>query len=84
MTIEETYNIHKRINCVFRHFKSKWLCKHGIHNFQIRSKITYMPVTYTPFNPKAKQVETEVQYYTKKLEIYWKCYCCGKEEKFDD
>lgn len=68
MTIEETYNIHKRINCVFRHFKSKWLCKHGIHNFQI----------------KARQVETEALYYTKKLEAYWKCYCCGKEEKMDD
>lgn len=35
MNIEDTYNIHKTINCIFRKFKSKWLCKKGLHNFRI-------------------------------------------------
>ena len=39
MTIEETYNIHKIINCIFPHFKSKCLCKHNKHNYEIHSKI---------------------------------------------
>lgn len=39
MTIKDTYNIHKRINCIFHHFKSKKLCQKGIHNYQLRSRI---------------------------------------------
>ena len=35
MTLEETYNIHKKINCVFLWFKSKHLCKKGLHNYRI-------------------------------------------------
>lgn len=35
MRIEETYNIHKKISCIFPHFKSKWLCKKGKHNYQL-------------------------------------------------
>lgn len=35
MTIKETYNIHKKINCVFPFFKSKFLCKKGLHNYEI-------------------------------------------------
>lgn len=35
MTINETYNIHKIINCMLPHFKSKWLCKREKHNYQI-------------------------------------------------
>jgi ribosomal protein L37AE/L43A len=38
MNIEETYNIHKKINCVFPFFKSKLLCKKGIHNYQLKRK----------------------------------------------
>ena len=35
MDIDETYNIHKKINCVIPFFKSKRLCKKGIHNYRI-------------------------------------------------
>lgn len=38
MTIDETYNIHKKINCVFPFFKSKMLCKKGIHNYRLYRK----------------------------------------------
>ena len=33
--LEETYNIHKVINSIFSFFKSKWLCKKGIHNYRL-------------------------------------------------
>ena len=39
MNIDDTYNIHKKINCVFPHFKSEKLCKKGKHNYQLHSKI---------------------------------------------
>jgi len=35
MNIDDTYNIHKIISCIFPRFKSKWLCKKGKHNYQI-------------------------------------------------
>jgi len=38
VNIEETYNIHKKINCVFKYFKSKYLCNKGIHNYIICPK----------------------------------------------
>lgn len=31
--LEETYNIHKNINSILPFFKSKILCKKGIHNY---------------------------------------------------
>ena len=33
MELDATYNIHKKINCILPFFKSKWLCKKGIHNY---------------------------------------------------
>lgn len=33
MRLEDTYNIHKKINCILPFFKSKKLCKKGIHNY---------------------------------------------------
>ena len=33
MSIEDTYNIHKKINCIFPFFKSKIMCKKGTHNY---------------------------------------------------
>lgn len=44
MSIDETYNIHKKINCVFPFFKSKHLCNKGIHNFRINPKCIGLPI----------------------------------------
>ena len=78
MRIEETYNIHKKINCVFPFFKSKWLCKKGVHNYQIISKIISIPmVSYIERGTKKIS-------YQRVFEKYWKCKCCGKEEKFEN
>ena len=75
MRIEETYNIHKTINCIFPHFKSKFLCKKGKHNYQLHSKtITYEPIIEENGHNKILRVPRE--YVT-----YWKCACCGREEK---
>lgn len=38
MKIDETYNIHKKINCIFPFFKSKLLCKKGLHSYQISNQ----------------------------------------------
>ena len=79
MNIEETYNIHKKINCVFPHFKSKWLCKHNKHNYQLHSRIEIIPEIEKEFDPRAKIITHRVVYYNKIWKTYWKCYCCGKE-----
>lgn len=87
MTTNETYNIHKKINCIFPHFKSKWLCKHNKHNFQIKSRINYIPIIYTPYEPlylETKEIKTRYVEYIKEWKTYWQCACCGKEEKFND
>ena len=74
MTIEETYNIHKEINCTFPKFKSKWLCKKGIHNYRIGLKPTLETI---PSNDALKQ---HIFRYKK----FWKCYCCGKEVEWSE
>lgn len=38
MRIDETYNIHKKISCIFPHFRSKYLCSKGKHNYQIKER----------------------------------------------
>jgi len=76
MTIDETYNIHKIINCMFRHFKSKWLCKHNKHNYELHSKIENIPVI------TEKTTKEEIIENHKIWKTYWKCRCCGKEIEF--
>ncbi len=72
MEIKETYNIHKRINCIFPHFKSKFLCKKGKHNYQLHSKtITYEPIIEE--DGHKKRVE-----FPREDILYWKCACCGR------
>jgi len=72
MEIEETYNIHKKLNCIFPHFKSKFLCKKGLHNYQLHSK------------SKTSRIETKnefgtvIQYKIENIK-YLRCYCCGEE-----
>ena len=60
-TIDQTYNIHKKINCVFPKFKSKMMCKAGKHNYRVYS---------------TTKDEDRVP--------YWKCYCCGNTEEFEE
>ncbi len=84
MNIDETYNIHKKINCVFPFFKSKFLCKKGIHNYCVNPSITVIPITYAEEDETHTYEITKVTDYQKVYEINLKCLCCRKEEKFDE
>lgn len=82
MRIEDSYNIHCFLYDILHigkhHFKSKLLCKSGLHNYQIRNK-------RIPLEPEIYQ-EKGVTITRNRFDwkIYWKCYCCGKEEKIED
>lgn len=78
MELEDTYNIHKKINCIFPHFKLKILCKHNIHNYRVFPEYKIKRVVYQDS-------------FTGKCDYKWiderknilKCYCCGKEEELE-
>ena len=74
------YNIHCLLYDITKgHFKSKLLCKLNKHNYQLKLSVGVIPETTSFFNPKAKyKTETIIQYH-KKITLYYKCYCCGKE-----
>ena len=76
--LKETYNIHKKINCIFPFFKSKLLCKMGVHNFQLCSlsqikKVVYQDSCYG---------WTDIK-YIQENKIFLECKCCKKIEKFE-
>lgn len=78
MKLKETYNIHKKINCLFPRFKSKFLCKKNIHNFQLQTK-TVLSEPIIEEDGYNKRLTVPREYLT-----YWKCYCCGKTEKWEE
>ena len=78
MLLEETYNIHKKLNCIFPFLKLKFLCNKGIHNYRIEL------LNYEETEEKEKN-----EYYCKitRHRIFHyglKCYCCGKEIELTD
>lgn len=75
--MNNTYNIHKKINCIFPFFKSKFLCNKGIHNFEYNSK----KIELKPTIIKEDGI-TEIYRNTKYI-TYIKCYCCGLERYKD-
>ena len=82
MTLEETYNIHKKINCVLLFFKSKWLCKKGIHNYRIKSLEYAIPKK--EINITSDGTKYCTTYYQREIKQYFKCYCCGKEVELSE
>ncbi len=79
MKLEDTYNIHKKINCILPFFKSKKLCKKGIHNYIISP-------LYYEYKEPTKITFRNGTIYMKNNDrtIYGlKCRCCGKETKLD-
>lgn len=71
MRINETYNIHKIINCIFPFFKSKAMCKRGIHNYIINPRRFEIPETIIT---RHKVIDT----------TNLKCLCCGKEIEMEE
>lgn len=84
MKLEETYNIHKNINSIFPFFKSKRLCKKGIHNYIINPKISIIPYYYTEEDETRTMIVTKVTGYQKIDLTDLKCLCCGKEIELED
>lgn len=80
MEISKTYNLHKKINCVFPFFKSKFLCRKGIHNYQFTPICTVIPETYIEEDIEQVNKTTKVRRNIKVDKIILKCFCCGKEE----
>ena len=73
MTIEEKYNIHCFLYDITRgHFKSKWLCKHNLHNYMIKYDIKTKKIV-------EENEAVKITRYKKIFKTYLKCYCCGKE-----
>lgn len=78
MRLEDTYNIHKKINCILPFFKSKKLCKKGIHNYVINHKHYVIP--HTELKDDGYRVIAKTIRYEHRDLINLKCICCGKEE----
>lgn len=75
MTAKDTYNIHKKINCIIPIFKSKFLCRLGIHNFQLLPQKQVKKVIYQDY-----QGRTAIKYIQEDKTIL-KCRCCNKIEE---
>lgn len=84
MKLDETYNIHEKINCIFPFFKSQFLCKKGIHNYRINPIVKFIPQAYIERTPTYDYEIEKVTNYLRIAETNLKCFCCGKEEKFDE
>lgn len=84
MRLEDTYNEHKKINCIFPWFKSKRLCEKGIHNYRINPQWEIIPQIEEIFDFKAKYQQHRVVGYTRRDLTNLKCFCCGKEEILEE
>ena len=73
MRLVETYNIHKNINSILPFYKSKRLCKKGLHNYLINPKVEYEYI-YGKNYVQKKQID----------KTNFKCYCCGKEVEWEE
>ena len=73
------YNIHTFFyDITHGHFKSKLLCKLGLHNYQLHNECEYIPETKEVFDPSLCYKQYEIVMYHKIWHTYEKCYCCGK------
>lgn len=83
----DRYNIHCFLYDIFHikthHFKSKWLCKHNLHNFQLHSSIECMPEIEYEFDPTGTHIVSKIIKHNQTWTTYYKCYCCGKEVVVD-
>ena len=84
MKLIETYNIHKNLNSIFPFFKSKRLCKKGIHNFIINPHHIVEPHYYEEYDKSGTMIVAKVTNYQHIDLTNLKCACCGKEVELDD
>ena len=84
MNEEEIYNIHQKINCVFPFFKSKYLCKKGLHCYLLHNEHIVNPIYYTEEDETHHYIISKVIEYEHLDRIYYKCKCCGKEKELNE
>lgn len=84
MKLEDTYNIHKKINCIFPFFKSKRLCKKGIHNYILNPKHIVIPHYYQEEDEEHQMIVSRIVEYEHIDLTNLKCLCCGKEIRLDE
>ena len=58
------------------HFKSKFLCSKGLHNYQLQTKVNVLPIVESYKNPFIT-----ITRYEKTYTMFRKCSCCGKKIK---
>jgi hypothetical protein len=83
MKLNDTYNVHKKINSIFPFFKSKYLCKKGIHNFALNVVDIVIPHYYQEEDYERKMMVSIVERYEHISRTNLKCLCCGKEIELD-
>ena len=72
------YNLHCFLSDITRgRFKSKFLCKKGLHNYQIKTK-----VETTPIEESYKTPFITITRYPKRFITFRECACCGKKIDF--
>ena len=68
------YNLHTLLyDITAGHFKSKWLCKHGKHNYMLKTESKIQ---------EEEIIEDGViikKHHRIWLPAFYKCHCCGKE-----
>lgn len=80
MNLRNNYNIHCLLyDITHGHFKSKRLCKHNKHNYQLHLRIEIVPEIEEILDPTLRYKKYKSVKYNKIHTSYWKCYCCGKE-----
>ena len=79
MRLHETFNIHKKINSIFPFFKSKYLCKKGIHCYILNIQDTVIPHYYKEENATHRRIVSKIIEYEHIYNTNLKCLCCGKE-----
>lgn len=84
MRLNETYNIHKKINCIFPFFKSKYLCKKGIHNYILNPKHVIIPHYYQEEDETHTMIVSKIEEYEHIYMTNLKCLCCGKEIELEE
>ena len=73
------YNIHTFFyDITHGHFKSKLLCKLGLHNYQLHRECDCIPEIKEVFDPSPCYKQHEIVKYHMIWHTYEKCYCCGK------
>jgi len=84
MDFKDRKNLHWKINAVFPFFKSKYLCKKGIHNYILNPDVIMIPHYTIEDDYENNMVRYKFVEYERIDKTNLKCKCCGKEIELRD